>query len=65
MWLGGTDGDFDLYDLSGNKYEAGHSLWHGQHNAEFFGSNPTESDGGDAVTRYKVEWDTSSAFDSV
>ena len=46
--LGGTDGDFDLYDLSGNKYEAGHSLWHGQHNAEFFGSNPTESDGGDA-----------------
>ena len=31
-WIcGGADGEFTLLDIHGNKYDAGHSLWHGQH----------------------------------
>ena len=38
VWTaGGMNGDFVLYDLDGTKYHAGHSLWVGQHNAEYFG----------------------------
>ena len=36
-YLGGSDGEFDIYDLDGKKYPKGTIYWSGQHNAEFFG----------------------------
>ena len=40
VWtVGGMNGDYVLYDLDGTKYHAGHSLWVGQHNAEYFGDD--------------------------
>ena len=35
--IGGEYSDVDLMDLDGVTYGAGSSLWHGQHNAEYFG----------------------------
>lgn len=35
--LGGEYGDAPIIDLDGSRYEKGASLWHGQHNAEYFG----------------------------
>ena len=38
-WIcGGTHGEFEIVDYDGTVYAAGQSLWHGQHNAEYFGS---------------------------
>lgn len=40
VWtLGGEDGDFRIYDLDGNEWKKGTSLWVGQHNAEYVGDD--------------------------
>lgn len=39
-WIvGGPNGTYALIDQDGTHWEAGHSLWSGQHNAEYFGEN--------------------------
>ena len=38
VWVcGGEHGEFELVDAGGTRYPKGYSLWHGQHNAEYFG----------------------------
>ena len=37
--LGGPNGTVPIYDLDGSLYAPGHSLWVGQHNAEYYGEN--------------------------
>ncbi|KAH8053209.1 voltage-gated potassium channel [Aureococcus anophagefferens] len=40
VWaLGGDLGDFTITGIDGTEYEAGHSYWHGQHNAEYIGND--------------------------
>lgn len=39
MTVGGEYSDFDIVDLNGVTYGAGSSLWHGQHNAEYYGEH--------------------------
>ena len=36
-YLGGSNGDFDIYTLTGEKIDKGESYWYGQHNAGAFG----------------------------
>ena len=38
MWAcGGEHGEYELIDAGGTRHPKGYSLWHGQHNAEYFG----------------------------
>ena len=40
VWtLGGMYGDFKVFDMDGNVWKKGTSLWVGQHNAEYFGDD--------------------------
>ena len=48
--LGGRWGNFTLYDLDGREYAPGTSLWHGQHNAEWFGEQPGNASAGATVS---------------
>ena len=50
MTVGGEYSDFDIVDLNGVTYGAGSSLWHGQHNAEYYGDVVDEW--GDTVEAY-------------
>ena len=52
--LGGRWGNFTLYDLDGRAYAPGTSLWHGQHNAEWFGEQPGNASAGATVSEVLV-----------